>query len=82
MAYISTGRKFAAIKSRSSIEQGLKRRDISGAELAKMAGTTRATISNIRRGHTRRVYTETARRIEIILGADPGDLFDYDEVAS
>jgi transcriptional regulator with XRE-family HTH domain len=64
----------------------MKRRDVNGSELAKLADTNRATISNLRRGKTSRIREDTARRIEKVLGIPRGEVFvdddDQEELAS
>jgi transcriptional regulator with XRE-family HTH domain len=86
MAYTPPPGKLPALKSRASLEQAMKRRDVNGSELAKLAGTTRATISNLRRGNTSRARDDTARRIEKALGIPRGEVFvdddDQEELAS
>jgi transcriptional regulator with XRE-family HTH domain len=86
MAYTPPPGKLPALKSRARLERAMKRRDVNGSELAKLADTNRATISNLRRGKTSRIREDTARRIEKVLGIPRGEVFvdddDQEELAS
>jgi transcriptional regulator with XRE-family HTH domain len=82
MPYTRTIKSLATLRSRAGLEKAMRTRDLNAAEVGRMAGTNRQTVSNLRRGSRARLREETARQIEKVLAVAPGALFAYDsEVA-
>ncbi len=53
----------------------MKARDMNGRELARAAGTSAQTVSQLRTGDRLRVRAETARRLERALRVERGSIF-------
>lgn len=54
----------------------MKARDVNASELAKLARTSRQTVSNLRRGSATKTSVTTARAIAAALRVEPAQLFD------
>ena len=76
MAY-SPSPKFVRLRSAAMLEDQLKAHDLSGAQLARLAGISRGTISLLRLEKTRSTLLDNARAIERALKVKRGELFDY-----
>ncbi len=61
----------------AKLESAMKRANMNASELARLAGTTKQTISNLRRGKQRTMRTHTAEAIEEALRMRRGALFNY-----
>lgn len=68
MTYVPPNRALVTLRDTDRLERSLKKRDLSGAELAMLAKRSRQIVSNLRTGRTRRTDVETARRISSALG--------------
>ena len=77
MGYAKTA-SWAALRSRTRLEQAMRERDVNGNELAKLAGLSPQVVSNVRRGKYSLMREETAQALERALRRERGDLFDYD----
>ena len=68
-------RDMARLRAAALLERAMKTRDINGRELARAAGTSAQTVSQLRTGDRLRVRAETARRLERALRAERGSIF-------
>lgn len=66
------------LRSTLALEKAMVTRDVNASELAKLAKTSPATISNLRRGTQTGTQENLARRIAAALRVDLADIFDVD----
>jgi transcriptional regulator with XRE-family HTH domain len=78
MPYVQRTRALTTLRSVPKLERAMRRRDINASELAKLAKTSRQTISNLRRGNATRTNVDTARAIAAALRVPVAELFDVD----
>lgn len=75
MSYVPPAIGWAVLASVDALEAAMVKRDLSGAELAKLASTHKQNISNIRRNRHHHVRADIALRIERALAVPRGSLF-------
>lgn len=81
MPYARPHTRYVPLRSPRNLEAAMRRRDLSGSELAHLVDTHRQTISNLRNGNRAAVRLELAEAIEDALRVRRGDLFRYPEPA-
>jgi DNA-binding Xre family transcriptional regulator len=70
--------RMARLRSVAALEHAMRIRDINGRELARAAGTSAQTVSQLRTGHRLHVRADIARKLELALRVRPGLIFSVD----
>jgi transcriptional regulator with XRE-family HTH domain len=78
MPYQRSTTRRLRLRSTLGLERAMRHRDVNASELAKLAKTSRQTISNLRRGAQAQTGEPVARRIADALRVDLAELFDVD----
>lgn len=79
MTYALRRTATATLRSPARLEKAMRRRDVNGRELARLANVNREIISRLRRGAARTTSRRSAEAIEEALRARAGELFAYGE---
>lgn len=69
-----------ALRSPTRLEKAMRRRDVNGRELARLAGINHETIARLRRGGAHSIRRSSAQAIERALRAPEGEIFNYTDV--
>lgn len=68
--------RVAKLTSIVALESAMRRRNINGSQLARVAGISRQTVSHLRTGRTTGTYAKTAEKIADALNVPVEKLFE------